>query len=79
MYIIHLKPDQPKSLPERIDEGGCGQKTVFRQVDRHGIVKEKTVVKLNAQLVSLVGENGTVMLISVFKSRKSISAPELAG
>jgi len=29
--------------------------------------------------VSLVGENGTVMLISAFKSRKSISAPELAG
>ena len=47
--------------------------------DRHGIVKEKTVVKLNAQLVSLVGENGAVMLISAFKSRKSISAPELAG
>jgi len=32
--------------------------------DRHGIVKEKTVVKLNAQLVSLVGENGAEMLIS---------------
>ena len=43
--------------------------------DRHGIVKEKTVEKLNAQLVSLVGENGAVMLISPFKSSKSISAP----
>ena len=35
--------------------------------DRHGIVKEKTVVKLNAQLVSLVGENGAEMLISTFR------------
>jgi len=35
--------------------------------------------KLNAQLVSLVGENGAEMLISAFRSRKSISAPELAG
>ena len=47
--------------------------------DRHGIVKEKSIEELNAQLVSLVGENGAVMLISTFKSRKSISAPELAG
>jgi len=31
----------------------------FRPVDRHEIVKEKTVEELNAQLVSLVGENGT--------------------
>ena len=27
-------------------------------VDRHEIVKEKSVEELNAQLVSLVGENG---------------------
>ena len=47
----------------------------FRPVDRHEIVKEKTVVKLNVQLVSLVGENGAEMLISPFKSSKSISAP----
>ena len=78
MYIIHLKPDQPKSLPERIDEGGCGQKTGFRPVDRHEIVKEKTVEELNAQLVSLVGENGAEMLISAFRSRKSISGPQLS-
>ena len=58
MYIIHLKPDQPKSLPERIDEGWWGQKTGFRSVDRHEIVKQKSVEELNAQLVSLVGENG---------------------
>ena len=51
----------------------------FRPVDRHEIVKEKTVEELNAQLVSLVGENGAEMLISAFKSRKSISGPELAG
>ena len=51
----------------------------FRPVDRHEIVKEKSVEELNAQLVSLVGENGAEMLISAFKSRKSISGPELAG
>ena len=51
----------------------------FRPVDRHEIVKEKTVEELNAQLVSLVGENGAEMLISAFKIRKSISGPELAG
>ena len=50
----------------------------FRPVDRHEIVKEKNVEELNAQLVSLVGENGAEMLISAFKSRKSISGPELA-
>ena len=30
----------------------------FRPVDRHEIVKDKSVEELNAQLVSLVGENG---------------------
>ena len=30
----------------------------FRPVDRHEIVKEKSVEELNAQFVSLVGENG---------------------
>jgi hypothetical protein len=51
----------------------------FRPVDRHEIVKEKSVEELNAQLVSLVGENGAEMLISAFRSRKSISGPELVG
>jgi hypothetical protein len=51
----------------------------FRPVDRHEIVKEKSVEELNAQLVSLVGENGAEMLISAFKSKRSISGPELAG
>ena len=50
----------------------------FRPVDRHEIVKEKTVEELNAQFVSLVGENGAKLLISAFRSRKSISGPELA-
>ena len=50
----------------------------FRPVDRHEIVKEKSVEELNAQLVSLVGKNGAEMLISAFKSRRSISGPELA-
>jgi len=43
----------------------------FRPVDRHEIVKEeKTVEELNAQLVSLVGENGAEMLRSAFRSKK---------
>ena len=50
----------------------------FRPVDRHEIVKEKSVEELNAQLVSLVGENGAEMLISAFRSRRSISGPDLA-
>ena len=41
----------------------------FRPVDRHEIVKDKSVEELNAQLVSLVGENGAEMLISAFRSR----------
>ena len=51
----------------------------FRPVDRHEIVKEKSVEELNAQLVSLVGDDGAEMLISAFRSRRSISGPELAG
>ncbi len=43
------------------------------------LVKEKSVEELNAQLVSLLGENGADMLISAFKSRRRISGPELAG
>ena len=35
--------------------------------------------ELNAQLVSLVGDDGAEMLISVFRSRRSITGPELAG
>ena len=51
----------------------------FRPFDRHEIVKEKSVEKLNAQLVNLVGDDGAEMLISAFRSRRSISGPELAG
>tara|TARA_B100000945_G_scaffold77731_1_gene60009 strand:- start:181 stop:402 length:222 start_codon:yes stop_codon:yes gene_type:complete len=51
----------------------------FRPIYRHEFVKEKSVEELNAQLVSLVGENGTEMLISAFKSYKSISGPALTG
>ena len=51
----------------------------FRPVDRHEIVKEKSVEELNAQLVSLVGDDGAEMLISAFRSRRSISGPELSG
>ena len=51
----------------------------FRPVDRHEIIKEKSVEELNAQLVSLVGENGAELLVAALRSRKSISGPELAG
>jgi len=49
----------------------------FRPVDRHEIVKEKSVEELNAKLVSLVGENGAQLLVGAFRSRRSISGPEL--
>ena len=49
----------------------------FSSVDIHEIVKEKTVEELNAQFVSLAGENGAEMLRSALKCRKSISGPEL--
>ena len=50
----------------------------FGPVDRHEIVKEKSVGELHTQLVSLVGENGAEMLISAFRSRRSISGAELS-
>ena len=46
----------------------------FRPVDRHEIVKEKSVEELNAQLVSLVGENGAEMLFLLLKTLISITA-----
>jgi len=46
-------------------------------VDRHEIVKHKSIEELNAQLVSLVGENGAELLVGAFRSRKSISGPEV--
>jgi hypothetical protein len=45
----------------------------FRPVDRHEIVKEKSAEELNAQLVSLVGEDGAQLLVGAFRSRRSIS------
>ena len=51
----------------------------FRPVDRHEVVKDKSVEELNAQLVRLVGEDGAKLLVGAFRSRRSISGPELAG
>ena len=42
----------------------------FRPVDRHEIVKDKSIEELNAQLVSLVGENGAKMLIKCFQKQE---------
>ena len=65
----------PSSPPIRdlLDRAG------FMPVDRHETVKEKTVEELSTQLVSLLVENGAEMLISAFRSRRSISGPELDG
>ena len=49
----------------------------FRPVDIHELVKEKSVEELNAQLVSHVGENVAQLLVIAFRSRRSISGPEL--
>ena len=49
----------------------------FRPVDRHEIVKQKSVEELNAQLVSLVGEDSTELLVCALRSRRSISGTEL--
>ena len=46
----------------------------FRPVDRHEIVMDKSIEELNAQLVSLVGENGAQLLVGALRSRRSISA-----
>jgi hypothetical protein len=52
-------------------------RAVFRAIDRHEIVKQKSVEELNAQLVSLVGENGAELLVGALRSRRSILGPEL--
>jgi hypothetical protein len=49
----------------------------FRPVDRYEIVRDKSVEELNAQLVSLVGEDGAELLVGALRSRRSISGPEL--
>jgi hypothetical protein len=48
-----------------------------RPVDRHEIVRDKSIEELNAQLVSLVGEDGAQLLVGALRSRRSISGPEL--
>ena len=71
--MIEIETERLTATRDLLDRAG------FRPVDGHEIVKEKSVEELNAQLVSPVGENGAEMLISAFKSRRSISGPELAG
>jgi hypothetical protein len=46
----------------------------FRPVDRHEIVMDKSIEELNAQLVSLVGDNGAELLVGALRSKRSISA-----
>ena len=49
----------------------------FRPVDRNKINKQKYVEELNAQLVSLFGDDGAELLLGALRSRRSISGPEL--
>ena len=49
----------------------------FRHVDRHEIVMHKSVEELNAQLVSLVGEDSAELLLGALRSRRNISGTEL--
>ena len=49
----------------------------FRPVDRHEIVREKSVEELNAQLVSPFGDYGAELLVGALRSRISISGPAL--
>ena len=72
----HLKPLSRLRL---CPNAGWSQKTSFSQVDRHEIVKDKSVEELNAQLVSLVGENGAELLVVAIRSRRSISGYDLTG
>ena len=51
----------------------------FKPVNRHEIVKDKSVEELNAQLVSLVGDDGAELLVGAIRSRRSISGHELTG
>ena len=51
----------------------------FRPVDLNEIVKEKTKEDLNVQFVGLVVEIGAEMLVSAFRSTRSISGHEMAG
>jgi hypothetical protein len=49
----------------------------FRPVDRHEIVRDKSIEELNVQLVSLLGEDGAQLLVGALRSRRSRSGPEL--
>ena len=68
---IHLECTFLGATRDLLDRAG------FRPVDRHEIVKQKSVEELNAQLESLVGEDGAQLLVGAFRSRRSISGPEL--
>ena len=47
----------------------------FRPVDRHEIVKDKSIKELNSQHVGLVGENGGRVFNRCFKKQGKISPP----
>ena len=78
MNILHDLAENNESenvrlgaTPDLLDRAG------FRLVDRHEIVKQKSVEELDTQLVSLVGENSAELLVGALRSRRSISGPEL--
>ena len=40
-------------------------------------MRDKSIEELNAQLVSLVGDDGAELLVGALRSRRSLSGPEL--
>ena len=79
MIILSDLSENPESESVRLGETlDPLNRAGFRPVDRHEIVKEKSVEELNAQLVSLVGEDGAQLLVGALRSRRRISGPELS-
>ena len=56
---------------------GLRDRAGFQPVERHEIVEQKSVEKLNTQLVSLLVNDGAELLVGALRSRTSISDPEL--
>ena len=70
--LVDLQAKSQTSID--VTERDLLDKAGFRPVDRHEIVKEKSVEELHAQLVSLVGENGAEMLIIASEAREAYQA-----
>ena len=69
--LMHSESDTVKlnAAKEILDRGGYKGYSEEEQ--------GRTVEELNAQLIALVGEDGAKMLIGAFRSRKTITGPQL--